>query len=368
MSTRAVQLLSLGTVEYEDGTVLQKRLREARLQGAAPDTLILLEHPSVVTLGRGAKRQNLRWSEAQFRERGVQVVETERGGDVTYHGPGQLVGYPILDLAPDRKDVRRYVRDLEETLIRTLATFDIPAHREAKWPGVWVGSAEEGSLAKIAALGVHLSRWVTLHGFALNVTSDLSHFQSIVPCGIREADVTSLQRVLGARGEAAPSMAEVRARLTRAFSGVFDAQVTPAEAPRQTVSVFATRETTGGAQLLLLRRTPERGGFWQPVTGKVEPGEPPEQAALRELREETGASLTVQALDYVHAFGFGDALPPLVLEESAWHARWPQAAPPVALSVEHDLMEWVTLPVALERLPFAGLREGARRAFQRAAT
>jgi lipoyl(octanoyl) transferase len=335
---------------------LQRRFREARLANLGEDALLWVEHPPLVTFGRAAKTENLVWSPERLRAQGLDVFQTERGGDVTYHGPGQLVGYPILNLAPDRKDVRRYVRDLEETLIRALSDLGISAHRESKWPGVWVGSAEDGSLAKIAALGVHISKWVTTHGFALNVDPNLSHFQSIVPCGIQEAGVTSIAQQLAR----APSLAEMQHLLERAFAEVFEATLIEAPAPKQTVSVYVTRKGSEGPELLLLRRRPGRGGFWQPVTGKVELGESTAKAAKRELHEETGIQATPRSLDYVHTFGWGDGSPSLILEECAFAADFDE--PTVALSDEHDAMEWCSLPTALERLPFAGLREGARRA------
>jgi len=190
-----------GLVPYEAGVALQAELVAARKAGTIPDTLVLLEHPPVITLGVKVRqsRDHVLASDAQLAGLGVSLFEAGRGGDVTYHGPGQLVGYPILDLRPDRMDAHRYVRDLEEVLIRVCADLGIAADRKAGLTGVWVG--EE----KVAAIGVRLSRWVTSHGFALNVTTDLSHFGLIVPCGITDRGVTSLGRHLGT----APPMARV---------------------------------------------------------------------------------------------------------------------------------------------------------------
>jgi lipoyl(octanoyl) transferase len=179
---------------------LQKQLVARRRAGEIGDTLLLLEHPHVITLGTAARRDNILIGADEERLLGIDVFETGRGGDVTYHGPGQLVGYPILDLKPDRCDLHRYVRDLEQLLIDTLATFGIAAGRKPGLTGVWVEDA------KIAAIGVRVSSgWITSHGFALNVTTDLSYFGSIVPCGIRDYGVTSMQRVLGTR----PALEEV---------------------------------------------------------------------------------------------------------------------------------------------------------------
>jgi len=194
--TRALDVRRLGRVDYGDALVLQQRLVDERRAGAIPDTLLLLEHPPVITLGVKTRRgpNHIVASAEELAREGVAVHETGRGGDVTYHGPGQLVAYPIFDLAPDRKDVHRYVRDLEEVIIRTIAEFGIEGRRIAGLTGVWVGP--EGREEKIAAIGVRISRWITSHGFALNVSSDLSHFGLIVPCGITDHGVTSMERLL----------------------------------------------------------------------------------------------------------------------------------------------------------------------------
>jgi lipoyl(octanoyl) transferase len=198
-------------VPYAEGLELQARLVAERQAGRIPDTLLLLEHDPVFTLGRNARAENVLLSEDALRAQGFEVFETGRGGDVTYHGPGQAVGYPILDLSPDRCDVHRYVRDLEEVMIRTCADYGIPAARVAGMSGAWVGGE------KIGAIGVRIARWVTSHGFALNVSNDLAPFGMIVPCGIRGRGVTSLQRQL-----ARPvSLADAAPRLARHLAAVF---------------------------------------------------------------------------------------------------------------------------------------------------
>jgi len=361
MSRRSITPVHLGRVEYEDGLALQALFGRARTQGLVGDSLLLLEHPPVITLGRAAKPANIVLSAEQRAALGVQIFETNRGGDVTYHGPGQLVGYPVFDLTPDRKDVRRYVRDVEESLLRALAGFGISAGRIPKWTGVWVG--DEGPDArKIAAIGVHLSRWQTSHGFALNVNTDLSHFDWIIPCGIREAGVTSMARELG--GEI--PLGQVEDALVRTFAEVFEADLAPSAAPMQTVSVSVVREREGQREVLLLQRTPERGGFWQTVTGRVEPGERPGDTARRELREETGLTLDVVPLDYEHSFALGETLPPQLVRETAFFARWPEGSA-VWPGEEHQAHAWLPLEEALTRLPFKGLQEGARRAVERSA-
>ena len=212
---RTIDVRRLGRVEYEAAVDLQKQLVEARRTGAIGDTLLLLEHPPVITLGvktRG-ERTHIVASESALAAAGVTVFETGRGGDITYHGPGQLVGYPILDLNPDRRDVHRYVRDLEEVLIRAATGFGIDARRVPGLTGVWAG--EPGREEKLAAIGVRISRWITSHGFALNVGTNLDHFNLIVPCGIADRGVTSLSRVLGRD----VTMAEAEDAVVRGFEG-----------------------------------------------------------------------------------------------------------------------------------------------------
>ena len=182
----------LGRVPYAEALRLQEACVAARRAGASPDTLVLLEHPPVITLGRSADRAHVLDAADALARRGIEVHECGRGGDVTYHGPGQLVGYPIVQLAPERRDVHRYLRDLEQALIDAAAELGVAAYRAAGLTGVWVGNE------KLAAIGVRLSTGrVTSHGFALNVSADLAGFSSIVPCGIRGRGVTSLARLTG---------------------------------------------------------------------------------------------------------------------------------------------------------------------------
>lgn len=184
-----------GRVAYAAGLRLQEELVAQRQQDVGEDTLVLLEHPRVLTLGRNAHAENILLDEATLHERGYETFEVGRGGDVTYHGPGQLVGYPVLKLVEAEQDAHAYLRSLEQVLIDTLADFDIESRRHAPHTGVWVD--HDGGALKIAAIGVRLSRWVTSHGFALNVDCELSDFDVIVPCGISEYGVTSMAEVLG---------------------------------------------------------------------------------------------------------------------------------------------------------------------------
>jgi lipoyl(octanoyl) transferase len=211
----------LGRIEYREALELQETLVEQRKMGLIPDQLLLLEHPDVITLGVKTRndRSHVLASPETLEAEGVSVLATGRGGDVTFHGPGQLVGYPIFDLKPDRCDVHQYVRDLEEGLIRAVAEFGIQAGRVKGLTGIWVGPG--GGEAKLAAIGVRISRWVTSHGFALNISTDLSRFGLIVPCGIDDKPVTSMERVLG---RPVP-MAEVEEAVVRAFESVFTTYV-----------------------------------------------------------------------------------------------------------------------------------------------
>jgi lipoyl(octanoyl) transferase len=211
---RPLDVRRLGRVPYTEALALQRSLVEDRRAGRIGDTLLLLEHPHVLTLGvRGdGGRSHILATDEALASRGIEVHETGRGGDITYHGPGQLVGYPIVDLNPDRRDVHRYVRDLETVLIRTAADYGIEAGRVEGLTGVWVGDD------KLAAIGVRIARWITSHGFALNVSTDLDQFNLIVPCGISDRGVTSLARLL----RRPVSMAEVEFRVIEHFVNVFN--------------------------------------------------------------------------------------------------------------------------------------------------
>jgi lipoyl(octanoyl) transferase len=211
---RRLLVRRLGRIGYAEGVELQKSLVQQRIAGEIDDTLLFVEHPPVITLGVKTRGNlaNARADAGVLAAQGVEVHESGRGGDVTFHGPGQLVGYPIVDLKPDRQDVHRYVRDLEEVLIRTAADFGIQAGRVKGFSGAWVGDV------KLAAIGVRISRWVTSHGFALNVSTDLAGFGLIVPCGITDRGVTSLSALLGRD----VPMADVERSVVTHFSAVFD--------------------------------------------------------------------------------------------------------------------------------------------------
>jgi len=218
---KSCSIVDMGLIAYAEAWGLQKRLVAGRKAGAMEDVLLLCEHPHVITLGRNGKREHLLASEQVLRQKGVEFHSSDRGGDITYHGPGQLVGYPILNLGAIRKDVVWYVRMLEETMIRATAEFGISAERVAGKSGIWVRGGDSivpaGTEEKLGAIGVHLSRWVTSHGFAYNMSTDLRYFDLIVPCGIAGRKATSLEKILGR----AVTRQEVVQPVIRNFGEVF---------------------------------------------------------------------------------------------------------------------------------------------------
>lgn len=222
---RELEIRRLGLVAYAEGLALQQRLVEDRKAGLIPDQLLLLQHPPVITVGVKARndRTHLLATADTLAAEGIELFETGRGGDITYHGPGQLVGYPILDLKPDRCDVHRYVRDLEEVMIRAAASFGVNATRVAGLTGAWVGDD------KLAAIGVRIARWITSHGFAFNVGTDLQHFSLIVPCGLVGKGVTSLNKLTGRL----VSIDEVETVMAQSFAAVFDRTPLAASAARE---------------------------------------------------------------------------------------------------------------------------------------
>jgi len=358
--SRTLRVHRLGRVEYEDGLALMRLSGDAVRGGSPPatDHLFLVEHPPVLTLGRSAGKANVIASPEWLARKGFELHETDRGGDVTYHGPGQIVGYPVVDLS-DRPDVRRYVAALEEAMIRTCADFGVEAGRHDEHRGAWVGAK------KIGAVGVHLSRWITSHGLAFNHAPDLGHFRVIVPCGISDPrlGVTSLAAELEAGGRPVPGRVEVEDRLARHLADALGRVLAPSPGPDlRTVSVVPLGHD---GRVLLLRRSAARGGFWQQVTGRIEPGESPEAAARRELLEETGADVPVVSLGYRHAFALDPSLNRVrpgdlvIVEETAFAARLPPGFEP-RLSHEHSELAWAPPDEAAARLRFAGLRRAVR--------
>jgi lipoyl(octanoyl) transferase len=352
-----VDIRVCGRVEYDDALRAMRLHEQALRQGTDGDALLLVEHPPVFTLGRGAKPEDILASSDELARRGLQVHETDRGGEVTWHGPGQLVAYPLVDLSPDRRDVRKYVRALEQVMLDTCATYGLACDRLEGFPGVWRRDGRGDR--KIGAVGVHLSHWISTHGLSLNVAPDLSHYALIVPCGIRDKGVTSL----AAEG-VMTTWEEAALRLGRAFGDVFGVQLSRVEPELFNVQVVVLRED---GKVLVMRRTMERGGFWQTVTGRMERGETPAEAAARELGEETGATTPVQPLGYEHDFPLDPGITRRQLKTVKWareYAFWTRV--PASFDCrraprEHDRHEWLTPVEAYERLPYEGLREAVRR-------
>src|SRR5580658_8565973 len=246
-STKDCWLIDLGLIAYAPACELQHRAVEARKAGTIPDVLFLCEHPHVITLGRNGKLENLRVTDHVLRQMNVEFHPTDRGGDITYHGPGQVVGYPILDLTEHRRDVRWYVDQLEEVMIRATAEFGLAAKRVEGQHGVWLDTDRPVAEEKLGALGVHLSRWVTSHGFAYNVSTDLRYFDLIVPCGIAGKRATSLERALGR----AVSAQEIERCLIARFGEIFERKI-------DSVSLSKVQNILDGFQSSVPAATPDR--------------------------------------------------------------------------------------------------------------
>jgi lipoyl(octanoyl) transferase len=349
--TRICELHNLDLVTYENGMQMQQRFVEMRQNNAIPDQLLLLEHPPVITLGRGGDTRNLLAEAETLRQQRVRFYETTRGGDITYHGPGQLVGYPIIHLGEGSRDVRKYVTKLEEVLIRTVAEYGIHAERAEGKRGIWVGGN------KIAAVGVRIARWVTSHGFALNVSTNLEHFRLIKPCGLPGTGATSISV------EAGFSPPDVRTRLVRHFAEIFEREMVPREATIRLVKVMIH----DGELVLLLHRRPERGNFWQPITGSIEDSESPLETARREILEETGHRIEPGDLDLRQSFMIDSQYlesrfpSPIIAAETSFVAQLPSQATIHMDADEHDHFGWFTFAEAYEKIRWTDDREALER-------
>jgi lipoyl(octanoyl) transferase len=346
---RTCELHQLHLVTYENGMKLQQKLVEMRQRDELPDQLLLLEHPPVITLGRGGDASNLLASEDALKHERVRFFETTRGGDITYHGPGQVIGYPIMHLGEGSRDIRKFVTNLEEVLIRTVAEYGIVAERVDGKRGIWVGND------KIAAIGVRIARWVTSHGFALNVNTNLEHFRLITPCGLRGTGVTSIARETGRD----VSENEVREIVVAKFAEVFDRDIVPRPESVRLIKVM----THDDGHVLLLHRRPERGNFWQPITGGIEDGESPADAARRELLEETGNRGEPEELGITQSFMIESQFlnsrfgAPVIASEIAFAAALDSRLP-IRMDVEeHDQYGWFTFAEAYERIRWTDDRE-----------
>ena len=350
---RPCEVHRLHLVTYENGMKLQQKLVELRQRDEIADQLLLLEHPPVITLGRGGNAANLLAPPNVLAENGVRFFESTRGGDITYHGPGQVIGYPILHLGEGNRDVRKYVTRLEEVLIRTVAEYGIDAVRREGKRGIWVGTN------KIAAIGVRIARWVTSHGWALNVSTNLDHFRLITPCGIRGMGVTSIEREIGR----AVSLDDVREVLAAKFAEIFERDLVARPETIRLVKVLVH----DGHRVLLLHRRAERGNFWQPITGSIEEGELPEETAHRELIEETGHAGEPRALDLRQSFLIESAYlsakhtGPIIASEIGFAARLDSRLPILLDPEEHDGHGWFTFAQAYEKIRWTDDREALER-------
>jgi len=346
---RVCELRNLDLVTYENGTRLQQKLVELRQAETIPDQLLLLEHPAVITLGRGGDVRNLLAPRAELASKRVRFFETTRGGDITYHGPGQLLGYPIIHLGEGNRDVRRYVTRLEEVLIRTVAEFGIEAERSKGKRGIWAGNR------KIAAIGVRIARWVTSHGFALNVSTNLDHFRLITPCGLQGTGVTSISELTGRD----VAVDDVRSVVARHFGEVFERDVIERPATLRLVKVMVY----DGERVLLLHRRPERGNFWQPITGSIEEGEQPVDTARRELTEETGQVGSPEPMNLRQSFMIESQFlaarysAPIIASEIAFTHAMSSSAPIRMDPSEHDDHRWFTFAEAYEKIRWTDDRE-----------
>jgi lipoyl(octanoyl) transferase len=356
---RRCELHQLHLVTYENGMKLQQKLVEMRQREVLDDQLLLLEHPPVITIGRGGDRANLLASPDVLREQRVRFFETTRGGDITYHGPGQIVGYPILHLGEGKRDVRKYVTNLEEVLIRTVAHYGITAERVEGKRGIWVGPN------KIAAIGVRIARWVTSHGWALNVSTNLDHFRLITPCGIHGMGVTSIEHETG---RSVP-LEEVRAVLASQFAEVFERELVPRAETIRLVKVLVH----DGDRVLLLHRRRERGNFWQPITGSIEADETPIDTARRELIEETGHPGDPHELGLAQSFMIESQFlesrypTPIIASEVGFTAAMDSRLPIALDPLEHDDSGWFTFPDAYERIRWTDDREALEKLERRLA-
>lgn len=299
---RPAQLRRFERVFYPAGLRLQKALAAYVDGEGRPDQLVILEHDPVFTLGRNATPADIHVSEDVLQAQGVSVHRTDRGGEVTFHGPGQIVVYPICNLREGREDVGRLVRGLEEAMIRTAAEFGVVADRLKGAPGIWVETArfqKGGGLEKLGAIGLHLSRWISTHGIAFNVRPNMDYFQWITPCGFKDKGVCSLGSLLD---KAAPTWEDTADRLQHHLTDLLALDLQPTRSPSRSVSALTWRRTDQGPEILMMLRLPTHGFWWQSVTGMMEPGETPEQTAHRELLEETGLTGTLRPLGLSHSF------------------------------------------------------------------
>jgi lipoyl(octanoyl) transferase len=352
---RPAQLRRFGRVFYPAGLRLQKALAAYVGEEDRPDQLVVLEHDPVFTLGRNATPADIHVSDDFLAAQGLSVHRTDRGGEVTYHGPGQIVVYPICNLRGGREDVGRLVRGLEEAMIRTAADFGIAADRLQGAPGIWVQTPRGPE--KLGAIGLHLSRWISTHGIAFNVAPNLEHFRWITPCGFTDKGVCSLASLLG---PGAPTWDEAADRLQGHLVEQLALDLRPSRAPSRSVSALTWRRGAAGPEILMMLRRPEHGLWWQSVTGMMEPGETPDETAHRELMEETGLTGTLRPLGLSHSFWVDPSIVRFPDAEPRFNTEicFSMEAPPGAVvrlePTEHSEYLWCGLDEAQARMKWEG--------------
>ncbi len=359
---RPAQLRRFGRVFYGAGLRMQTALADFVREGDRPDQLVMLEHDAVFTLGRNATRADILVNPDFLESNGVSVHETDRGGEVTYHGPGQIVVYPICNLTGGREDVGRLVRGLEEAMIRTAADFSIVADRLKGAPGIWVQTPR--GLEKLGAVGLHLSRWITTHGIAFNVDPFLPHFRWIVPCGFTDKGVCSLRSLLGTE---CPSLETAMDHLQRHLCEVLALDLQPTAAPSRSVGALTWRQGETGPEILMMLRQPHHGRWWSSVTGMVEPGESLEAACRRELAEEAGLTpLALKPLKLQHSFWVDPAVirfpdpEPRFNTETCFEVEVASDAPVHLDLEEHEMHRWCPPAEALALMRWEGAKAALR--------
>lgn len=360
-SPHPAQIRHLGRVFYEAGLRMQRALAAWVREGGRPDQILVLEHDPVFTLGRNANRRDIHVNDAFLASRGVQVFETDRGGQVTYHGPGQVVVYPVCNLREGRQDLGRFVRGIEEAMIRAAGDFGVKAERLEGFPGVWVDTPR--GWEKLGALGIHLQRWITTHGIAFNVNPGLHHFQWITPCGITDKGVCSLASLLG--GDA-PTWAQAAERLAAHMAEVLGLEPQPVDPPSRSVSALTWRRTPEGPQVLMMLRQPDQGLWWSSVTGMLEPGEDPVAGAHREVLEETGLRGQLSPFDFAHTFWVDPAIlglpegEPRFNTEACFHLEVEPSSEVRLDPAEHSEYRWCGLDEAHTLARWEGTKAALR--------
>ncbi|MBP1626412.1 MAG: lipB [Holophagaceae bacterium] len=353
---RPAQFHRLGPVLYPAGLAMQRAMAE-RVMAGDPDQILVLEHDAVYTLGRNATPADIHVNASFLQEAGIEVHRVDRGGQVTYHGPGQVVVYPICDLRRGGLDVGRFVHGLEEAMIRTALGFGVKAERMPGRPGIWVGDQ------KLGALGIHLRRWVSTHGLAFNVAPDLGPFGWITPCGMADKGVCSLRSLLG---EDCPSWDHAADRLVANLVDVLHLEHRPVPVPTQSVSATTWRRGPAGPEVLIMLRQPEDGLWWSSVTGMVEPGESLQEAAIREVLEETGLVGRLAPLDFSHSFFIDPQSLGLLGGEAHFNRETCFQVEVSRDSVldlnleEHSTCRWCSLEEALELVRWDGAKKAIR--------